>query len=110
VIDVCFIFVLRTLSRNVFHSRQTLVLRAANCHLRVHGNRCYPWHLLGDFYKMKTIVKFIAGVAAVLLTLWGIGSIYNALAVPYVSWLQGVVGFVFLLGALTIYLVWFRRR
>jgi hypothetical protein len=52
---------------------------------------------------MKTIIIIIAGGVAVALTIWGIGSIYN------VSWLQGLVGVGFLVGALIIYLVWFRR-
>jgi hypothetical protein len=58
---------------------------------------------------MKTIIRIIAGGVAVVLTIWGIGSIYNAFTAPYVSWLQGLVGVGFLVGALIIFSVWFRR-
>jgi hypothetical protein len=55
--------------------------------------------------EMKIVLKFIAGFAAILFAFWGISSISDALTVPYTTWLTGVDGLGFLLGALLIY--WF---
>jgi hypothetical protein len=43
---------------------------------------------------MKTIGKFVAGVAAILFALWGLDSISDALFVPYTTLLTGSSGLV----------------
>jgi hypothetical protein len=55
---------------------------------------------------MKTLIKFIAGLAVIILTFWGIDAISDALTVPNTTWLTGAVGIGYLLGALAI-VVWF---
>lgn len=49
------------------------------------------------------------GIVAVLFTIWGIGSIFSAILIPYVSWRQGAFG-VMLLCIVTPYWFWFWRR
>jgi hypothetical protein len=55
---------------------------------------------------MKTGIKFIAGVTAVVLAFSGVDSISDALFVPYTTLLTGFLGLGYLLGALAI-AVWF---
>jgi hypothetical protein len=53
-------------------------------------------------------MKHVMGVIGVLLAMWGIGSVYNA--VVDIEWLQGAFGVACLGGAIAIYRIWFRER
>jgi hypothetical protein len=45
------------------------------------------------------MLKHFLGVVSVLLTIWGLGSLYNAVVDPAHYWLQGLVGTAMLAGA-----------
>ncbi len=55
---------------------------------------------------MKSIVKVIAGIAAIVFAFWGLNLMSDALFVPYTTLLQGGTGLAFLFAALAIG-VWF---
>jgi hypothetical protein len=57
---------------------------------------------------LKHTMGVIGGVVGVLLSLWGTGSIYAALTTGYVSWMQGALGVICLVVAVTIFRACFR--
>jgi len=52
--------------------------------------------------RVKTAIKFITGAAAVLLALWGLDSLADALFVPYTTLRRALMGLGYLAGALAI--------
>jgi phosphatidate phosphatase PAH1 len=55
-------------------------------------------------------VMHLMGVVGVIVAMWGVGSLYNAIIDPQHYWLQGLVGIACLTAALLIYRRWFSRR
>jgi hypothetical protein len=52
--------------------------------------------------RVKTAIKFITGATAILLALWGLDSLSDALFVPYTTLRRALIGLGCLAGALAI--------